>query len=230
MKKIIALAALCSIGLTLGIAYFYLQRASELPDWYTEQPVPSTPSSLPTPAASPRTATAIQEKIKTAKPGIVQEKLTAAEVDNLIIASLTNKNSAAKALPSAVKSVKTQIRQDQIQTGAIIDLVEVENMSSSPRTEMLKRLLKIMPQLREKPVYIGIAGKLSIEDGQPQLSPESKLQIGKVELPLNEAAQQLGLSRSALSENITNYLQFHNLDIDSIDLTDQGATITGQKK
>jgi hypothetical protein len=233
MKKIIALVALCSIGLTIGIAYFYVQRASELPDWYTDKPEPtqppnSTPSTSPSPP--PRTATAIQEKIQTAKPGAIQEKLTAAEVDNLIVASLTSKNGETKALPPAVKGIKTQIQQDQIRTGAIVDLAEVENMPSSSRTEMMRRLLKIMPQLRGKPVYIGVAGKLSIKDGQPQLAPDSKLQIGKVELPLNDVAKQLGVSRSALEENMTNYLQFRNLDIEKIDLTDQGATITGKKK
>jgi hypothetical protein len=235
MKKIIALVALCSIGLTIGIAYFYVQRASELPDWYTDKPAPtqppnSTPSISPSPTPPPRTATAIQEKIKTAKPGAMQEKLTAAEVDNLIVASLTNKNGETKALPPAVKGIKTQIQQDQIRTGAIVDLAEVENMPSSSRTEMMRRLLKIMPQLRGKPVYIGVAGKLSVKDGQPQLAPNSKLQIGKVELPLNDVAKQLGVSRSTLEENVTNYLQFRNLDIENIDLTDQGATITGKKK
>lgn len=95
---------------------------------------------------------------------------------------------------------------------------------------MMRRLLKIMPQLRGKPVYIGVAGKLSVKDGQPQLAPNSKLQIGKVELPLNDVAKQLGVSRSTLEENVTNYLQFRNLDIENIDLTDQGATITGKKK
>jgi hypothetical protein len=235
MKKIIALVALCLIGLTIGIAYFYVQRASELPDWYTDkpeniQPPNSTPSVSPSPTPPTRTATAIQEKIKTAKPGAVQEKLTAAEVDNLIIAGLTKSNGVTTDLQPAVKEIKTQIQQDQIRTGAIIDLAEIENMPSSSRTEMMRRLLKIMPQLRGKPVYIGIAGKLSIKDGQPQLSPDSKLQIGKVELPLNDVAKQLGVSRSALTEHFTNYLQFRNLDIETIDLTDQGATVTGKKK
>jgi hypothetical protein len=235
MKKIIALVVLCSIGLTIGIAYFYVQRASELPDWYADKPEPiqspnSTPSISPSPTPPTRTATAIQEKIKTAKPGAVQEKLTAAEVDNLIIAGLTKSNGVTTALPSAVKEIKTQIQQDQIRTGAIIDLAEVENMPSSSRTEIMRRLLKVMPQLRGKPVYIGVAGKLSVKDGQPQLSPDSKLQIGKIELPLNDVAKQLGVSRSALTEHVTNYLQFRNLDIETIDLTDEGATVTGKKK
>jgi hypothetical protein len=237
MKKIIALVALCSIGLTIGIACFYVQRASELPDWYTDKPEPettqppsSTPSATPSPTPPPRTASTIQEKFQTAKPGSVQERLTAAEVDNLIVAGLTKSNGVSKALPPAVKGIKTQIQQDQIRTGAIIDLAELENMPSSSRTEMMKRMLKIMPQLRGKPVYIGVAGKLSVKDGQPQLAPDSKLQIGKVELPLNDVAKQLGVSRSALEEHVTNYLQFRNLDIEEIDLTDQGATITGKKK
>ncbi len=234
MKKIIALTVLCSIGITMGVAYFYVQRASELPDWYADDQPAQTPSSFkpPSPPLTPpaRTATTIQKNFQTAKPGAVQEQLTAAEVDNLIIAGLTKNNSAAKNLPLAVKSIKTQIQQDQIRTGAIIDLAEVESMPPSPRTEMMGRLLKIMPQLRGKPVYVGIAGKLLVKDGQPELAPDSKIQVGKVELPLNDVAQQLGVSRSKLAEHVTNYLQFRNLDIETIDLTDQGATITGKKK
>jgi hypothetical protein len=235
MKKIIALVALCSIGLTIGIAYFYVQRASELPEWYTDKPETTQPpnsilSASPSPTPPPRTATAIQEKFQTAKPGAIQDRLTAAEVDNLIVAGLTKNNGVTKALPPAVKGIKTQIQQDQIRTGAIVDLAEVEKMPSSSRTEIMGRLLKIMPQLRGKPVYIGVAGKLSVKDGQPQLAPDSKLQIGKVELPLNDVAKQLGVPRSTLEEHVTNYLQFRNLDIENIDLTDQGATITGKKK
>jgi hypothetical protein len=234
MKKIIALVVLCSIGLTTGIAYFYVQRASELPEWYTDKPAspqpPDSTPSLPSASPPPRTAIAIQEKIRAAQPGTINEKLTAAEVDNLIVAGLTKSNGETKALPTAVQGIKTQIQQDQIRTGAIVDLAEVEKMPSSPRTEMMGKLLKIMPQLRGKPVYIGVAGRLSVKDGQPQLAPDSRLQIGKVELPLNDVAKQLGVSRSAMEEHVTNYLQFRNLDIENIDLTDQGATITGKKK
>jgi hypothetical protein len=230
MKKITTLVALCLIGLTIGIGYFYLQRASELPEWYTDSPEPSPPVISTTMTPSPRTAEAIQEKIKTAKPGAIQEQLTAAEVDHLIVASLTKNSGTAKTLPSAVKGIKTQIQQDQIRTGVIVDLAEVENMPASSRTELIGRLLKIMPQLRGKPVYIGVVGKLSIKDGQPQLSSDSKLLIGKVEFPLNDIAKRLGVSRSALENNVTNYLQFSNLAIEKIDLTDQGATIIGRKK
>jgi hypothetical protein len=233
MKKIIAVVVLCSIGLTIGIGYFYLQRASELPEWFTDKPEPSQPPTttiIVTPSPTPRTAETIKEKIKAAKPGAVQEQLTAAEVDNLIVAGLTQNNGAAKTLLPAVKRIKTQIQQNQIRTGAIVDLAEIEKMPPTPQTVMMGRLLKIMPQLQGKLVYIGVSGKLLIEDGQPQLDSDSKLQIGKLELPLNDVAKQLGVSRSSLENHVTNYLQFRNLDVETIDLTDQGATITGKKK
>jgi hypothetical protein len=235
MKKILALITLCSIGLTIGIGYFYWQRATALPEWITETSEPvsgntSTPSSTPSVSGdTPRSANTIQEQIEKAKPGPVQEQLTGAEIDNLIVAGL-NKSSGTKTLPTAIKRIKTQIQQDRIRTGAIVDLAELENMPANPRTEMMNRLVKIMPQLRGKPVYIGVVGQLSVKDGQTQLSSDSKLQIGKVELPLNDVAKQMGVSRSALEQNITNYLQFSNLNIDKIDLTDQGAVIVGQKK
>jgi hypothetical protein len=231
MKKILAFFALCSIGLTVGIGYFYWQRATALPEWITE--TPTNPETTASPGASPtppaRSANTIEEKIQKAKPGPVQEQLTGAEIDNLIVAGLT-KNSGTKALPNAVKGIKTQIQQDRIRTGAIVDLAELENMPANPRTEMMNRLVKIMPQLRSKPVYIGVVGQLSVKDGQTQLSKDSKIQIGKLELPLNDVAKQMGVSRSALEQNITNYLQFSNLNIEKIDLTDQGAVISGQKK
>ncbi len=238
MKKILALIALTTIGLTIGIGYFYWQRATALPEWLTEEPAPAssnpeTPSPTSptpeTPTPPPRTATTIQDQLQKTKPGPVQEKLTAAEVDNLIVAGLT-KSSSSKTLPPAVKGIKTQIKQNLIRTGAIVDLAEVENMPPSPRTEIMGKLVKAMPQLKGKPVYIGVVGKLNVKDGRLQMTPDSKLQIGQLELPLDNVAKQLGVSRSSLEENVTNYLQFSNLNIETVDLTEQGATITGQKK
>jgi hypothetical protein len=232
VKKILAIAALFSIGLLVGTGYSYWKNATSLPDWYqasTTEPV-ALPTATVSPIPSPRSATVIQETIKTAQPGAVQEQLTASEVDNLIMAGLTKSSGKSRPLPSAIKGIKTQIQQNQIRTGAIIDLAAIEQMPPSPRTEMIRKILQVMPQLRGQPVYIGVIGRLVVKDGQPQLSADSKLQIGKVELPLDDVAQQLGMSRSAVEKNLTSYLQFRDLNIDKIDLTDQGAVITGQKK
>jgi hypothetical protein len=233
VKKILAIAALFLIGLLVGTGYHYWKNATSLPEWY-QSSTSTAPVALATatasPTSSPRSASVIQEKIKTAQPGVVQEQLTAPEVDNLIIAGLTKNSGKSRPLPSAIKGVKTQIQQNQIQTGAIVDLAAIEQMPPSPRTEMIRKILQVMPQLRGQPVYIGVAGRLAVKDGQPQLAADSKLQIGKVELPLDDVARQLGMSRSAVEKNLTSYLQFRDLNIDKIDLTDQGAVITGRKK
>jgi hypothetical protein len=237
MKKIALLLVVGLIGVMTGVGYFYWQRATALPEWLADEPtaspIPSassdsgTSASTPSPAARP--ATAIQEKLQTAKPGKVQENLTAAEVDNLIMAGLNEGNNSLGTLPKAVKKIKTQIKQDQIRTGAVLDLAEVETMPAGSRQEMLKKLLKVMPQLKGQPVYVGLVGKLSVQNGQPQLSADSKLQIGQVELPLDEVAQKLGATRNELAQTVTNYLQFRDLRLENIQLTDQGAVITGQK-
>jgi hypothetical protein len=230
VKKILALLALFSISSLLGIGYSYWQNATTVPEWYTASSVPG--NSAPALAASPapRSADTIQEKIKTAQPGQVQEQLSAAEVDNLIMAGLTKTSSGNQPLPKAIKSLKTQIQPNLIRTGAIVDLAEIEQMPASPRTVMIGRLLKLMPQLRGQPVYIGVVGQLAVTNGKPRLADDAKLQIGKVELPLDQVAGQLGISRSALEQNLTNYLRFRQLNINKIDLTDRGAVITGQKK
>jgi hypothetical protein len=233
MKKIAWLIALLSIGTVVGVGYFYWEKATSLPTWLTdEEPAPGvSPAAgqgevVTSPPLS-RPASAIQEKIKTAKPGQVREQLTAIEVDNLIVAGF-NKG-AATSLPKAVKKIKTQIKRDQIRTGAILDLAEIDSMPAGARQDLLKKLLQVMPQLKDKPIYIGIVGKLLVQNGLPQLSADSKLQIGQVELSLDEVAQRLGVSRTELSESAANYLQFSNVRLEKIDLTDQGAVITGQK-
>ncbi len=230
LKKILALLALFSIGSLLGIGYNYWQNATTIPEWYTARPVSGNSAPVLVASPEPRSAAAIQEKIKTAQPGQVQEQLTAAEVDNLIMASLTKTRSGTKPLPKAIKSLKTQIQPHQIRAGAIIDLAEIEQMPASPRTAIIGKLVQLMPQLRGQPVYIGVVGQLGVTNGQPRLADDAKLQIGKVELPLDQVARQLGVSRSALEQNLTSYLQFRQLNIDKIDLTDRGAVITGQKK
>jgi hypothetical protein len=230
MKKILALILLGSIGLLLGTGYSYWQSATTVPEWYAEREPAPPSSAVASPQPSPRPAIAIQNKIQSAQPGVVQEQLTASEIDNLIMAGLTSGANGSKPLPSAIKGIKTQIQQDQIRMGAIVDLAAIEQLPPSPRTEMIRKLLKVMPQLRDRPVYLGVVGQLTVKNGQPQLAKDSRLQIGKVELPLDDVAQRIGISRSALEQNLTTYLQFQNLSIDKIDLTDRGAVITGQKK
>jgi hypothetical protein len=232
MKKTLLLAALCSIGAILGVGYFYWQRATALPEWLADEPVTTASpeaGATPSSSATARPATVIQSELQTAKPGKVQTQLTGEEVDNLIVAGLNNGSSTPSALPKAVKKIKTQIKKDQIRTGAVLDLAEVDSMPAGSRQDLLKKLVKVMPQLKGQPVYVGFVGKLSVEQGKPQLSPDSKLQIGQVELPLDDVAQRLGISRAELTETVTSYLQFRNLRLEKIQLTDQGAVITGQK-
>jgi hypothetical protein len=236
MKKTVLLTALCAIGAFLGVGYFYWQRATALPEWFADEPTtsPSPAAGIvggasSSPSTTARPATVIQAELQTAKPGKVQTQLTAEEVDNLIVAGLNQGNSNPGTLPKAVKKIKTQIKKDQIRTGAVLDLAEVDNLPASSRQDLLKKLLKVMPQLKGQPVYVGFVGKLSVAQGKPQLSTDSKLQIGQVELPLDEVAQRLGVSRQELTQTVTSYLQFRNLRLENIQLTDQGAVITGQK-
>jgi hypothetical protein len=212
MKKFLWILAIGLVTLVGSTAYYYWTEATATPDWYKEASAEPASPSATVPRADPAPSTGMSEG-------------SAQPLDNRIssspnpTATATNPspvptptNSAAspkptvKALPG-VKAIKTQVRQDTLRSGALLDLAAMESLPAGQQTELVKKLLTVMPQLRGREVYIGVNGKLIEQNGQRQLSPDSKLAIGKVELPLDDVASQMNLSRSKLDQMILSYLQ-----------------------
>jgi hypothetical protein len=214
MKKFLWILAIGLVGLVGSTVYYYWTQATATPDWYKEAAAePASPSvtSATAPQADPAPSTMMSEG-KPLDNRISSSPSPTAMATNPSAAPTPTNSVAASPKPTVkplpgVKAIKTQVRQDTLRSGALLDLAAMESLPAGQQTELVKKLLTVMPQLRGREVYIGVNGKLIEQNGQRQLSTDSKLAIGKVELPLDDVASQMNLSRSKLDQMILSYLQ-----------------------
>jgi hypothetical protein len=208
MKKLLWLVPIGILGLVAGLGYFLWERATAVPDWYAETggetatlPTPSSTPSLPSPSTSPTASALVPSAPSISTPPTSKPTSTAAASPAPTIAA------TPKALPVGVRSLKTQVKQDELRSGALVDLAEMETSAPSKQTALVQKLLVVMPQLRGQKIFLGVRGQIIEQNGQRQLAADSKLSIGKVELPLDEVAAQMSLTRADLDRMILSYLQ-----------------------
>jgi hypothetical protein len=215
MKRLLWILAIGLLGLAAGLAYFLWERATAVPDWYVEAddetatlPTPSPTNTLSSPVNSPVQVSA------SPSPSVIVPSLPLVSTTLASTATITASPSPTvlltpKALPSGVRSLKTQVQQNQLRSGALLDLAEMETAAPSKQTALVQKLLVVMPQLRGKKVFLGVRGQIVEQNGQRQLAADSKLSIGKVELPLDEVAAQMSMTRADLDRMILSYLQLN---------------------
>jgi hypothetical protein len=209
MKKLLWILSIGILGLLAGLGYFFWERATAVPDWYSETgeetatlPTPSSTPTLPSPSTSP-----IQASASALVPSSPSASVTPTSTATVMASPAPTISATPKALPSGVRSLKTQVKQDQLRSGALVDLAEMETSSPSKQTALVQKLLVVMPQLRGQKIFLGVRGQIIEQNGQRQLAADSKLSIGKVELPLDEVAAQMSLTRADLDRMILSYLQ-----------------------
>jgi hypothetical protein len=219
MKKFLWILAIGLVGLVGSTVYYYWTEATATPDWYKEaaaesepaSPSPSVPSAtaplVPAPSTMMLEGKPLDNKISAApSPSPTATATIASPVPTPTNSVAASPKPTVKPLPG-VKAIKTQIRQETLRSGALLDLAAMESLPAGQQSELVKKLLTVMPQLRGREIYIGVNGKLIEQNGRRQLSTDSKLAIGKVELPLDDVASQMNLSRSKLDQMILSYLQ-----------------------
>lgn len=213
MKKLLWMLAIGIMGLTAGLGYFLWERATAVPDWYAEtsdepSPTPVLPSpslSSPSLASSPTPSVASPSVVVvTGSPSVL---VTPSSVLTPSASPTPTLAATPKALPTGVRSLKTQVQQNELRSGALVDLAQMETATPSKQTALVQKLLVVMPQLRGKKVFLGVRGQIVEQNGQRQLAADSQLSIGKVELPLDEVAAQMSMTRADLDRMILSYLQ-----------------------
>jgi hypothetical protein len=208
MKKILWMLAIGLVGLGGAGAYYVWAQATAIPEWYEEA------SLDPSMASSPTVVAEVPISSSTPSSSGVAPTPTASAVPRGIAASSPSPSTQLSASPKptvtalpGVKAVKTQVQQDRLRSGALLDLAAMERLPAGRQSELIQKLLVVMPQLRGRQVYIGVTGKLESQNDHQRLSADSKLAIGKVELPLDDVATQMNLKRADLDQLILRYLQ-----------------------
>lgn len=261
-----ALLATTSIGSVFLFSYW--RQATQLPSWYTQQAIHSTPvklnriasidqaiaSSLSKSAQPTRQSVSVPHPSfshSAVEPSSVQfEDVTVsrttternqkrAEQDtpekninvalepgevNTLFSSALHQKAIDNKLAPAVKGVNTTMQGDVIESGAVLNLSElpIEQLPSSEKA-FFEKLLAVFPDLGKREVYIGMAGKPTVKNGQIQLDDNTQIKLGNLSFSISELAQRLGVSDDQIRDRLLLAIQFDRLNVKKLQLS--GNTI-----
>lgn len=242
MKRILVGLAIVSAAIGGSVAYYW-NRATALPDWYTEAPG-ETRFAL-APLAQVPTETSQTEQIDetvtvesilnqnlTADPvaeGRVPLEVTLSEADlNQVMATAIAQEPQAGRLLASAKGVQTTIEGDRIQSGAVMNLSEIP-ASALPREgqQALTQLTERFPRLSNRDIYVGIEGSPQLKGDRLSLGDDAVIRIGRMSLAVDDIAYQLGISQTELERQLSALLTQQGLTPERVQIVDGQLVISG---
>lgn len=213
-------------GASAGAAYYWLQATSQ-------------PAEV---AASTTTVAAITPSSSSANPGAVIERrlasgegvryegnnrvaitLNEAEVNQLIVEGLTQVPEAQPILRSA-QSVTTTIEGNRIRSGVTVNATDLPTENLPPQVQ---QALSVMTMLGNQSVYVGFEGSPRVDNGRLVLDDSSRIQVGRVNLTLNDVSRLTGLDPNQLSDTLSVQLPQSGVVLDGLEVSEGAAILRG---
>lgn len=211
-------------------AFFFWQQATQLPSWYSDasnsksQPVTKKAKEIQQAKELVWHKVTNQLREPTAKREV---KLDEQELNTLFLAEITEKTDGSK-LASAVKATSTKIQDDKIEMGAIVDLSAIsEKQLQAGERAAIGKLLKQVPTLAERPVYIGFEGKPQVNKRQISLDETTRIKVGNISLTPQQISQRLGIPEETIRKHIESELNFLPMEVDSAQINGGKLVVKG---
>ncbi|WP_421654529.1 hypothetical protein [Leptothermofonsia sp. ETS-13] len=229
MKRIWIILVCIAVGLISSPLYFWYQ-VTRLPEWYHDRTVAANTLDLSDRTAIQQARQTVDQKLSSIQPatdGSTEVELTDSEL-NALFASEVARVAETQNLKPAVKRISTNIADGRIESGAVINLrnLPADALTQTKQNAIVK-LVKAFPGLSEREVYVGIEGTPSVADGQLKLDG-TRLRIGNLNLSVTEVAHRLGISESALQENLIRLIPLDQVGIQSVQLRENAVKIQGR--
>ena len=232
--KLIGIGLLLFLGIGSASLYYFWREATQLPEWYANKQTDKSTNDLDK-ANTKVIVEQVEQKIKTQieqsrqgeKPANVEVNLTSAELNQLMAANLTEKTDKSH-LSQAIKGMDTQITNERLKTGAVVDLSTIDPSEMGDRGKtLLSQVTQKFPGLANREVYIGIEGKPQIANGRLTFDSDTRVQVGQLSFTVTELADRLGISEKMLLEKINLNLNLSSLKVEAIDLKADYAVLKG---
>ncbi|MGC1248020.1 MAG: hypothetical protein WA865_17520 [Spirulinaceae cyanobacterium] len=194
--------ALICLFLTFGICgafYYYWSQFTKIPQWYSEAEESALPTDAPTTQANKqqvqsKIASQIQPQIGN---GEVEVKLNPEDVNELLVANIA-RNKKGSALLQTTKGVKTTIRDDSVEIGAVLNTAELSQQEAK-----IEQAIAKFPLLKNRDIYVAVEGQPTAINGQLQFDENTLIKVGNLSMTVTETAQRLGVSPDKLLCNLT---------------------------
>lgn len=216
----------CAIGGIGAVVFLFWQQATQLPTWYTN---PSTTTNARTltnqtkiQLAQKQVLDKVSDRLQGQGATIGEVQLDSNEVNTLIVSSIAKTTDKSR-LAQALLGTNTQIESGKIRAGAVIDLKAIPKDELRAKEQgAITQLLKTVPSLEDRPLYIEIEGKPTVRNGQVSLDNTTRVKLGNLSFTQAELSQRLGISQDRLTLEISK--EFKNLPVDV-----KGVEIVGDR-
>ncbi len=229
-KQVVILTLSLVVGLTAGAVAataFYWHRATALPTWYSTSGADTAVADVGTSGNLLRAKLASGQGVCYGDNNRVEISLTEAELTQLLAEGIAQTPQAAAFLPTA-ESLNATIRGDRVTGGIVVNPADIPTQSLPPQArQALETAFSTIPMLGDRPLYIGIEGSPQVNNGRLVLGNDTRVQIGRVNLSLEDVSRLTGISPAQLNERINLALPQAGLTLDGLEFINGEAVLRG---
>lgn len=228
-KQAVVLALSLLIGLSAGAAAaaaFYWHRATALPIGYSTSGVDAVVADVSS-GNLLRNKLSSGQGVRYGDNNRVEISLTEAELTQLLAEGLAQMPQAAVLLPTA-ESLNATISGDRISGGMVVNPADLPTQALPPQArQALETALNTVPMLGDRPLYIGIEGSPRVDNGRLVLGDDTRVQIGRINLSIDDVANLTGLDPAQITEKINLALPQAGLTLDGLEFVNGEAVLRG---
>ncbi|MBD2231764.1 hypothetical protein [Phormidium tenue] len=229
-KQAVVLALSLLIGLSAGAAAataFYWNRATALPTWYSTSGTDTAVANVSTSGNLLESKLASGQGVRYGDNNRVEISLTEAELTQLLAEGIAQTPEVAQFFPEA-DSLNATIRGDRVAGGIVVNPADLPTQGLPPQAQQaLETALSTVPMLGDRPLYIGIEGSPRVDNGRLVLGNDTRVQIGRVNLSLDDVARLTGLDPAQITERINLALPQAGLTLDGLEFVNGEAVLRG---
>ncbi|PSN10729.1 hypothetical protein C7293_27025 [filamentous cyanobacterium CCT1] len=218
------------IGLSAGAAAataFYWNRATALPTWYSTSGADTVVADVGSSGNLLQSKLASGQGVRYGTDNRVEISLSEAELTQLLAEGIAQTPQVAQFLPSA-DSINATIRGDRVAGGMVVNPADLPTQSLPPQAQQaLDTALNTVPMLGDRPLYIGIEGSPRIDNGRLVLGNDTRVQIGRVNLSIDDVARLTDLDPAQITERINLALPQAGLTLDGLEFVNGEAVLRG---
>lgn len=229
VKPVLIVGTVVLVGLAAGAgagaAYYWMQATAVPPAVETASVAPVVLANQPNTSAE----TVIAQKLASGE-GVRYEAnnrvaitLSEPEVNQLILDGLAQVPEAQSVLQSA-QGISTTIQGQRVRSGITLNPADLPTESLPPQAQ---RALEMATLFGSQSLYVGIEGRLGVENGRLVLGDDTQVQVGRINLTLTDLERATGMSADQISQTLSVTLPQTGLTLDGLEFTDGAAILRG---
>ncbi len=131
-----------------------------------------------------------------------QIRLREEDVGRLVVNGLRDHPDGERLLDAA-KDVRVSLDDGRVEIGVLVNLEDLRHADlSADERETVEKILRYLPFLEDKDLYLAVNGAPAVEDGKVTVEEDLKVKLAFLSLPVGEFGETLGFDPAELRERL----------------------------